>query len=357
MSQSLSRLPPERVQMLETPDVLRQAARAHRALAELKGSVRAIPNAGILINSLSLQEARDSSTVENIVTTQDEVYRGGIEDMQLTTPAAKEVHRYASALHHGFAVLTRTGIIRASDVIEIHELLCSVNTGFRRLPGTMLRNAVTQEVVYVPPQDIKVIEQLMDNFLECFHDSDRWGIDPLVQMAVLHHQFESIHPFYDGNGRTGRILNLLHLIKHDLLTVPVLYLSRAIVRNKSDYYRLLQDVRETGLWEPWILFMLRAVEVTATETLATVNDMSTYMQALKRRLHTEQAGIYSQELLANLFLHPYTRIEYVMRDCGVSRPTAAKYLAILESMGIVRKHKIGRSNIYVHQQLMQILMH
>jgi Fic family protein len=341
---------------LESPEVLRQAARSHRALAELKGALRAIPNAEILISTISIQEARDSSTIENIVTTQDEVYRSAEDDTEQATPAAKEVHRYVRALKQGFALIEQNGFLRISDIMAIHETLCRTNTGFRKLPGTVLRNSVTQEVVYEPPQDPREIERLMDNFLEWFHATQQWGIDPLVQMAVLHYQFESIHPFYDGNGRTGRILNLLHLIRNELLSVPVLYLSRAIVRNKADYYRHLQGVREEAGWEPWILYMLQAVESTAQQTLTTVNAITELMHQTKHRLRSEHPRVYSQELLANLFRHPYTKIDHIMRDCSVSRPTAMKYLSTLESVGILRKEKVGRINYYVHEQLLRILL-
>ncbi|MEY3386671.1 MAG: hypothetical protein RIR53_1482 [Bacteroidota bacterium] len=356
MGTQMQYLPPGSEVELETPGVLRQAARSHRALAELKGAVRSIPSAEILISTLSIQEARDSSTVENIVTTQDEVYRGAEDETEQASPAAKEVHRYVRALRQGFTLIEQNGFLRVSDIIAIHETLCRTNSGFRRLPGTVLRNSITQEVVYEPPQDPKEIELLMDNFLKWFHASEQWGIDPLVQMAVLHHQFESIHPFYDGNGRTGRILNLLHLIRNELLTVPVLYLSRAIVRNKADYYRHLQGVRQEGGWEPWILYMLQAVESTARQTLTTLNAIAELMHQTKHRLRNEHPRVYSQELLANLFRHPYTKIDHVMRDCSVSRPTAAKYLSTLESMGILRKEKIGRINYYVHEQLLRILL-
>jgi Fic family protein len=355
MSASLPFLPPDSTIVLETTEVLRQAVRAHRSLAELKGAVTAIPNAAILVNTLALQEARDSSAIENIVTTQDELYRSESDDAMNATGAAKEVHRYAQALHLGFDLLKRNGMLRTDDILAIHEVLCRTRMGFRKLPGTVLMNSVTNQVVYEPPQDPAEIERLISNFLDWFHESERWNVDPLVQMAVLHYQFESIHPFYDGNGRTGRILNLLHMSLHGLLDLPVLYLSQAIVRRKDDYYRHLQAVREHGAWEEWILYMLGAVESTARNTLQTVNAIRSLMSDVKHRLRTEQPKIYSQELLNNLFRHPYTRLEFVMDDCTISRPTAIRYLAILELMGIISKVKVGRSNLYVNNDLVKIL--
>lgn len=355
MNDSIPYLPPKQSIALETPAVLRQLARANRALAELKGTVTAIPNASILISTLVLQEARDSSTIENIVTTQDELYKGGVIEEGVASAAAKEVHRYARALNAGYEILRAKKILRSSDIIEIHGELCETETGYRKLPGTVLKNVATGQVIYQPPQDPAVIERLMSNFLDAFHDAEQWGVDPLVQMAVLHYQFESIHPFYDGNGRTGRILNLLHLVLHGLLDVPILYLSRAILNDKEVYYELLQRVRTEGCWEDWVLYMLRAVEKTSIETLQKVVAIRALMNTCKQRLRTENPKVYSQELLNNLFRHPYTKVELVMRDCNVSRPTASKNLSILEAMGLLQKKKVHRVNIYVHTALFALL--
>ena len=200
-----------------------------------------------------------------------------------------------------------------------------------------------------------MVESLMANFLTCFHGVRSWMCDPLVQMAVLHHQFESIHPFTDGNGRTGRILNLLFLVHHDLLDAPVLYLSRAIVHDKERYYALLQHVRETGSWEPWVLYMLRAVESTAQETLEKVRRICTLHARVSQRIMDEQPRMFQPELVRHLFAYPYTKVDHVMRACDVSRPTATKYLIVLESMGIVRKTKAHRTNLYLHAELFDIL--
>ena len=340
---------------LETTAVLRQAARSHRALAELKGAAASIPNETILIDTLALQEAKDSSAIENIITTEDDLFQGDVISGQFPSPAAKEVYNYTAALKIGLQRVRQQGFLRLDDVLAIQAALEGNRAGLRKLPGTMLKNEQTGEVIYEPPQDPAAVERLIGNFLEHFHRDEPGDPDPLVQMAVLHYQFESIHPFYDGNGRTGRILNLLHLVMHGLLDLPVLYLSRYIVRNKADYYRGLQTVRDAGEWEAWLLYLLRAVEQTSRETLTKVRGIRELMQETKLRLRRDLPKIYSQDLLNNLFRHPYTKIEFIERDFGVSRPTATKYLVALTKAGFVRKTKLGRTNFYINQPLFALL--
>ena len=341
--------------VLETPAVLRQAARAHRALAELKGTAAAIPNESILIDTLALQEAKDSSAIEDIITTEDDLFQGDVASGQFPSAAAKEVHYYAAALKVGLDRVRQQRFLRLADVLEIQAALEQNRAGLRKLPGTVLKNKQTGAVVYEPPQEPAEIRALMGNFLEHFHRDEAGDPDALVRMAVLHYQFESIHPFYDGNGRTGRILNLLHLVLHGLLDLPVLYLSRHIVRNKADYYSGLQAVRKEQAWEDWVLYMLVAVEETSRETLRKVHGIRALMQETKQRLRSELPKIYSQDLLNNLFLHPYTKIEFIERDLGVSRPTATKYLGALEKIGLLRKNKLGRTNFYVNEKLFILL--
>jgi Fic family protein len=340
---------------LETTVVLRQAARSHRALAELKGAAASIPNETILIDTLALQEAKDSSAIENIITTEDDLFQGDVISGQFPSPAAKEVYNYTAALKIGLQRVRQQGFLRLDDVLAIQAALEGNRAGLRKLPGTVLKNEQTGEVIYEPPQDPAAVERLIGNFLEHFHRDEPGDPDPLVQMAVLHYQFESIHPFYDGNGRTGRILNLLHLVLHGLLDLPVLYLSRYIVRNKADYYRGLQTVRDAGEWEAWLLYLLRAVEQTSRETLTKVRGIRELMQETKLRLRRDLPKIYSQDLLNNLFRHPYTKIEFIERDFGVSRPTATKYLVALTKAGFVRKTKLGRTNFYINQPLFALL--
>lgn len=356
MPTPLSPLPLPSSVALETPEVLRQLARSHRQLAELKGAVGTIPNESIFIDTLALQEAKDSSEIENIVTTDDELFQGDATTAQFSSLAAKEVHSYAAALKFGFARVRQQRFLRLDDVLAIQSTLLESRVGLRTMPGTVLRNQESGEVVYTPPQDGDEIVRLMGNFLEHFHvDDESGGLDPLVRMAVLHHQFESIHPFYDGNGRTGRILNLLHLVLHGLLDLPVLYLSRYIVRHKADYYHHLQTVRDTGAWVAWVLYMLKAVEETSRQTIAQVHGIRDLMQATKHRLRDELPRMYSQDLLNNLFRHPYTKIEFIERDLGVSRPTAVRYLEQLTKAGFVKKMKLGRTNFFINEPLFKLL--
>ena len=356
MATLLPSLPLPSAVALETPEVLRQLARAHRQLAELKGVAGTIPNESILIDTLALQEAKDSSEIENIVITEDELFRGDATAVQFPSLATKEVHSYAAALKLGFSRVREQRFLRLDDVLAIQGTLLESRIGLRTLPGTVLKNQETGAVIYTPPQDPVEIARLMGNFLEYFHLGDEAGApDPLVRMAVLHHQFESIHPFYDGNGRTGRILNLLHLVLHGLLDLPVLYLSRYIVRHKADYYHHLQTVRDTGAWEAWVLYVLRAVEETSRQTIAQVHGIRDLMQTTKHRLRTELPRVYGQDLLNNLFRHPYTKIEFIERDLGVSRPTAVRYLELLTKAGFVRKMKLGRTNFYINEPLFKLL--
>jgi Fic family protein len=355
MEFKLDRLPLPSSVELESRAVLRQAAQAHRRLAELKGAATTIPNEGILIDTLGLQEAKDSSAIENIITTQDELFRADAELDKFDSPAAKEVHDYTAALRVGFERTRKQGFLRLEDILAVQEVLIKNRAGLRKLPGTVLKNEQTGETVYEPPQDAREIVSLMDNFVAYLNRNEENDPDPLIRMAILHYQFESIHPFYDGNGRAGRILNLLHLVLHGLLDFPVLYLSRYIVRNKKEYYQGLQAVREHGAWEAWLLYILKAVEETSRETLERVIGIRKLMLDTRRKLRTDFSKIYSQDLLNNIFRHPYTKIEFIERDLGVSRPTATKYLDELAKGGIIRKVKMGRANFYVNDPLFKLL--
>lgn len=355
MHHNLPSLPLADIARWESRSVLKKTAEAHRYLAELKGVAASIPNEAILINTLALQEAKDSSEVENIVTTHDELYKANLFTEALTNPAAKEVQDYAFALKQAFAMVRRTGLIRLDDILAVQQQLEHNQAGLRRLPGTALKNARTGEVVYTPPQHGAEISQLMANLVQYINDDSLCDADPLVKMAIIHHQFESIHPFYDGNGRTGRIINILYLVAKDLLNLPVLYLSRFIIMHKADYYTQLQQVRETGNWEPWLLYMLDGIIVTAQDTITLITQMKALMQGLKHRLREQLPKIYRQELLNNLFYHPYTKIEFLVDDLGVSRITATKYLELLVEHGFLQKQKIGRGNYYINQPLCDLL--
>lgn len=346
----LDRLKPER---FDTPAILKRLASSSRKLAELKGIAASIPNQGILINTLGLQEAKDSSEIENIVTTHDDLFKEDVLPEASQNLAAKEVQRYRQALGLGYAQVRETGLITANHIIAIQAELEQNNAGFRKLPGTALKNGAG-ETVYTPPQDPTEIIGLMSDLERFLNDTERFTADPLIKMALTHHQFESIHPFYDGNGRTGRIINVLYLVKEGLLDVPVLYLSSHIVRTKADYYRLLQAVRDKDAWEDWVLYMLDAVEQTAGQTITTIHAIKAALFDYKHRI---RAGFkfYSQDLINNLFMHPYTKIEFVQRDLKVSRLTATKYLDTLTEEGFVHKHKVGRHNYYVNIALNAIL--
>jgi Fic family protein len=345
----LHRLDPGR---FETAPILKRLNAASRALAELKGVAASIPNQDILINTLALQEAKDSSAIENIVTTHDELYR---EDnpAEAVGTATKEVLRYRQAMRAGFEQVTEHGLLTLNIILGIQRQLECNQAGFRKLPGTQLRNS-TGAVVYEPPQDAREIERLMGDLEHFIHDEPAFAADPLVRMALIHHQFESIHPFYDGNGRTGRIINVLYLVKEGLLDIPVLYLSRHIVRTKPEYYRLLQAVREDDAWEDWVMYMLEAVAITASDTIATIQSIKALLQDAKQTIRGNYK-FYSQDLINNLFSHPYTKVEFVQNDLGVSRLTATKYLNTLARDGVLDKRRIGRTNYYVNQPLFALL--
>ena len=347
-----SPLPP--AQELETRAVLKKLTTAHRALAELKGILGTLPDAEILLNTLPLQEAKDSSAIENIITTHDELFRAAVQTDAPVTQAAKEVQNYAAALQLGFELIRKHGFLSSNHLVQIQAQLEHNNAGYRRLPGTSLKNQQTGEVVYTPPQDHATILDLMGNLEQYLNDDELSDADPLVKMAVLHFQFESIHPFYDGNGRTGRILNILYLVLKGLLDLPVLYLSRFITQHKADYYRHLQQVRDTGEWEPWLLYLITGVEQTAQQTITLIQAMRQLMQQTQQQLRTYR--FYSQDLLQHLFRYPYTRIEFVQQQLGVSRLTAGSYLnQLAQPGGLLRKHKLGKSNYYINQPLFELL--
>jgi len=300
-----------------------------------------------------MQEAKDSSAIENIVTSHDELFRDATASENVQSPAAKEVLRYRHALQVGFAAVQQHRLLTVNSILHIQAALEHNRAGFRKLPGTVLKDA-SGRTVYTPPQDGQAVVAMMTDLERFMNDDAAFAVDPLIKMALIHHQFESIHPFYDGNGRTGRILNVLYLVKEGLLDSPVLYLSRHIVRTKSDYYRLLQQVREHDRWEEWVMYMLTAVEQTARESVGTVNAITAALFETKHRIRT-MYKFYSQDLINTLFIHPYTKIQFVERDLGVSRLTATKYLDELATGGILLKYKVGRSNYYVNRALYAIL--
>ncbi|AGY54627.1 hypothetical protein BRDCF_p2000 [Bacteroidales bacterium CF] len=339
---------------VESKTILKSLPSAHAALAELKGVASTIPNQIILVNTLGLQEAKDSSAIENIITTHDDLYKTELNFDSFKSLEAKEVQNYVSALKKGFELVKSKKLITSNIVIKIQEELERNNAGFRKLPGTSLKNSTTGEVVYTPPQNIDEIKRLMTNLENFINDKSMCDYDPLVKLAIIHFQFESIHPFYDGNGRTGRIINILYLILEGLQNLPILYLSNYIIHNKTDYYRCLQQVRDDENWEEWILFIIRGIEITSRETINLIYQIRELMSEYKYKLR-DNYKFYSQDLLNNLFKHPYTKIEFIVNDLTVSRITAANYLNKLAEDGLLRKERIGTGNYYVNEKLFELL--
>ena len=353
MTASLSKIP--RDKDFETKKILKKIVITRAALAELKWVSDALPNKSILISTLSLQEAKDSSAIENIITTNDELFRSDSITQQFTSLAAKEVYNYAEALREWYISMKKTWILRNKDILNIQAKIEQNRAWFRTLPGTSLKNDQTGEIIYVPPQHPEEISLLMDDLVTFINTPHPLGLDPLVCVAIIHHQFESIHPFYDGNGRTGRILNILYLVKEWLLHTPILYLSRYINKNKADYYRLLQSVRTDNTWEEWILFLLEGIEVTAIETIELIGKIRELMLSQKNIIRTKLPKIYSQDLLNNIFKHPYTKIDFMVKDIWKGRITATKYLDQLCSIWILEKIRLWKENFYIHTALFKLL--
>ena len=322
----------------ETPTTLKKAISSNRALAKLNGVAKIIPNSAILINSLVLQEAKDSSAIENIITTHDELFRAGLDVSDITNEA-KEVQNYRQALLKGYELVTSNKMLLKKYIIEIQQEL--------------EQNAATGEVVFTPPQDYETIQELLDNLESYINEENE--IDPLINMAIIHYQFESIHPFYDGNGRTGRIINILYLVLKDLLELPILYLSRYIIENKADYYRLLQEVRTKENWEEWVIYMLDGVEKTSLSTIELINDIYELMDKTQTTIKEKLPKIYSKDLVEILFVHPYTKIEFLVDGLGVTRKTASKYLSELEQIGIVKNIQIKNSKFFINEELFNML--
>jgi Fic family protein len=340
---------------LDTIAILKKLTVATRSLAELKGIAQSIPKQEILINSIALQEAKDSSEIENIVTTHDELYKNELAVDKYASPQSKEVQNYVAALKRGFEIVKSKQLLTINGILEIQEVLEKNNAGLRKIPGTNLKNQKTGEIIFEPPQSALEIRELMENLEQFINDPSLSAYDPMVKMAIIHFQFESIHPFYDGIGRTGRIINILYLVLSEMLQLPILYLSRFIIQNKLDYYRLLQSVRTDNNWEEWILFMLEAVDQTAKQTVVLIHDIKELMLKVKHDLR-DNYKFYSQELLNHLFKQPYTKIEFLMSDLGISRVTAANYLNLLADKKLLMKHRSGKSNYYINWQLMDVLM-
>lgn len=346
---------------LETKAVLKQLTQSHRRLAELKGLARTMPNERILVSTLTLQEAKESSEVENIITTQNDVYSADVHEKDsIKNPAVKEVMNYYDAISAGYLMVKDTKSLTTNMIKQIQERLEGNHAGYRSTPVYLKR--ADGVIVYTPPQSIDIVELAMNN-LESFINNDSISeLDPLIKMAIIHHQFESIHPFYDGNGRTGRIVNILYLVAMGLLDYPILYLSRYITRHKGDYYRLIQAVRDRegdnfAEWEKWVLFMLKGIEETASDSIILVKEINQLMAEYKYSLRSSLGKLYSHDLLNNLFSHPYTKVSFLERDLMITNKTASRYLDRIVELGLLNKMKIGRENYYINMPLMNVLSH
>lgn len=341
---------------IEDKDVWKKTLEASRALEGLRGTAKTMPNENILTSTLSLQEAKDSSAIENIITSHDDLYRGDIDNGKFASAATKEVHAYAVAMREGVVKVKETGLLNNRLILQMQETIEENNAGFRTQGGTVLKNPQTNEIVYRPPQDPAVILDYMQNLEAFINDETMSDLDPIIKMAVIHHQFESIHPFFDGNGRTGRIINILYLVQQGLLDTPILYLSRYINQNKADYYRLLQTVRTEGTWKEWVLFMLEGVRQTSLQTTVLIHDIKTLMQNHKAKMQEGAGKIYTHELINHLFSYPYTKRAFVKQELGIHTNTAERHLDMLVRIGLLSKHKLGRSNYFFNDDLIELLL-
>jgi len=348
----LDKLSPKR-EKVETLEILRQLSKSSSALGELKGIAKTIPNQAMLINAVVLQEAKDSSEIENIITTQDELYKA-LATQRKIPKQVKEVINYRKAIFTGFDLIKKQGFLRLKDIETIQKTIIENNAGIRKMPRTVLKNDKTGEVVYAPPQEKDEILELLSNFLEHFNIVQD-DLSPLINLAILHYQFESIHPFYDGNGRTGRILNILYLSINELLDIPILYLSSYINENKSEYYRLLNTVNKTDKWDEYILYILKAIEVTSNRTIEKINQIKELLNETIKIAQEKEPKIYRKELIELLFEQPYSKIDFVVKRLNVERKAASRYLKKIEQIGILKSQKIGRETVYVNTKLIEIL--
>lgn len=348
---SLPPLPPR--QDLESKAVLKACISARAALAELKQAAELTPNQTMLTNTIPLLEAKGSSEIENIVTTTDKLFQHAQWESQ-ADPATKEALRYRSALNKGYQSLKERPLCTAT-AMEICRTLKGVDMDIRNTPGTQLINDRTGEVIYTPPEGEKILRDMLANWERFIHNEE--DIDPLVRMAVGHYQFEAVHPFVDGNGRTGRVINILYLIQQELLQLPILYLSRHIIANKDDYYKLLLSVTRDQAWDPWILFMLKAVEETSrwtTDKIAAIRGLSDHTSEFVRR---KLPKIYSRELVDVIFEQPYCRISDLVHKGVAKRQAGSRYLKYMVDIGVLNEISVGKEKLFIHPKLMRLLSH
>lgn len=338
--------------MLETRAVLKAAANARAAVAALNQAANSLPNPAVLINTISLLEAQASSEIENIVTTSDDLFKFAGHEGQTTDPATREALQYRRALYEAFTSLRSRPVITPATAIQVCSTIKMRSMNVRTLPGTFIGNPITHKAIYTPPEGESIIRDKLDQWAN-FLNADS-GIDPLVRMSAAHYQFEAIHPFEDGNGRTGRVLNVLSLVADNVLALPILYLSSYIINNKNDYYRLLLSVTSHGAWEDWLLFMLSGVQKTADLTLAKIEDLRS-LQIEFRELLREHLGAVNADLLEVLFEQPYCRTSDVVGRCGVSRQTAGLWLRKLVQAEVLTSVKEGRERLYINNRFLKLL--
>lgn len=347
---SLPLLPPKTV--LETTKVLRKTIDASRALAQLNGMLTNLPNPTLFLDTIHLQEAKASSEIENIITTNDDLYKSLVADKKFDNSATKEVISYKEALYNGLRDIEKRPFISTNLCVEIVQSIKKNTAGIRTTPGTALKN--TQgHIIYTPPTGESIIREKLAN-LETFINA-KTELDPLIKMALMHYQFEAIHPFTDGNGRTGRILLLLYLKLEKLLDTPAIYLSEYIIKNKSDYYTKLRQVTENDDWESWILYMLEMVEYTANKGLKRLRDVTELMEVMSTEIKQSLPKVYTKELVEILFRLPYTKRKFLIEAKLGTPKTVGNYLILLEEVGFLKSEKVGKEKLYLNHRLMNIL--
>ena len=338
---------------LEKSKLLKEAIQANKTLAELKGVAQTIPNQSILVNTLPLQEARLSSEIENVLTTNDLLYEAMASTKNNYDPQTKEVLRYREALWEGYNELKKKDLLTTNLIIKLYQKIKNTNAGIRNTPGTKISNS-SGEIIYTPPEGENIIRDKLKNLENFIHDDDK--IDPLIKLAVIHYQFEAIHPFTDGNGRTGRIINILYIIQQKLLDLPVIYLSRYVIENKNKYYELLRNVTEKKDWIPWIVYMLQGLRVTAAATVNKIKEIKNLFDESVDNMKAKLSSrVYSKELIELLFMQPYCKVEYVVNAGIVKRQTAAEYLKEIEKTGLLKSKKVGKEVLYLNVKLFELL--
>jgi len=347
----LPSLPPKAE--IETVEILKKTILASRALSELKGAITNLPNPTLFIDTIYLQEAQASSAIENIITTQDELFKASIADKKIESFATKEVIHYKDALWYGFQQLNKRQILNTNLFISIMQIIKENQSGIRNTPGTKLTNPATGQIIYTPPEGEGIIREKLKDLEDFIHNED--DIDPLIKLALIHYQFEAIHPFVDGNGRTGRIIILLYLKLTGLLDLPALYMSEYIISHKQDYYLSLRRVTEKGDWKSWILYMLDMVEDTATKGRKQIASIERLMKTMSERIQKELPKLYSKDLMEVLFKLPYTKRIFLEQAGLGNLKTAGSYLNELEKAGILKSEMVGKEKLYLNTELMQIL--